>query len=96
MFDKIRQLGELKKMRDQAMQMQKQLAQIIVEVETRGIKVRMSADQKILSITDSANNDLVDVKEALNEALKEVQKAASKEMQDMMGGLDGLRGLLGK
>ncbi|MDO8551765.1 MAG: YbaB/EbfC family nucleoid-associated protein [bacterium] len=90
MFDKFKQLGELKKMRDQAMNIQKQLAQEKVEVEENGIKVVMSGDQKIQSIgiNGESQNKLVDV---LNKTIKKSQEVAARKLQES-GGLGGLLG----
>ena len=89
MFDKMKQVGELKKMRDQAMALQKQLAAESVEVNENGIKVIITGDQKIrsLEIDGAANQRLID---ALNKALKKSQEMAAKKMQEMSGGLGGL------
>lgn len=88
------QLGELKKMRDQAMAIQKQLQQEIVEVSKKGVYVKISADQKIWEIKSNGKSD-DDIKEAVNEAVKKSQEVAAKKMQGMMGGMGGLSGLLG-
>lgn len=87
MFDNLKQLGDLKKMRDQAMEVQKRLAGIKITVEHKGIIIVMTADQKIVSI--SGDNDLDKVTEAVNEALKQSQKVAAEEMKGLMGGLPG-------
>lgn len=89
-MDSMKQLGDLKKMRDQAMEVQKKLAAIKVTVEHKGVTVVMTADQKVVSI--SGDNNLGKVTEAVNEALKQTQKVAAQEMQGMMGGL-GLPGM---
>lgn len=90
-FDKFKQLGELKKMRDQAVQIQKQLAGLDVTVEERGVRVVMTGDQKIkeLTVQGISNQILIDV---LNKALKESQKVAAKKLQEMSGGLMGMLG----
>lgn len=88
LMDGIKQLGDLKKMRDQAMEVQKKLAGIKVTVEHKGVTVTMTADQKIISIT--GDNDLEKVTDAVNEAIKESQKVAAKEMQSLMGGMPGM------
>ena len=90
-FDKLKQLGELKKMRDQAMQIQKQLAAEEIEIEEKGIRVVISGDQKIreLEVQGVSNQVLVDV---LNKALKKSQKVAAQKLQQMSGGLGGLLG----
>jgi len=89
MFDKVKQLGQLKKMRDQAKVMQKQLAAEKVEVDEGGVKVVMSGDQKVLSLTiDDMEN--VRVMEAINKAIKSSQKLAARKLAEMSGGLGGM------
>jgi len=90
MFDKLKQLGDLKKMRDSALEVQKRLSGIKITVEHKGVTVVMTADQKVVSI--SGDNDLDKVAEAVNEALKQSQKVAAEEMKGLMGGL-GLPGM---
>lgn len=89
-MDNIKQLGDLKKMRDQMMEMQKKLAQIKITVEHKGVTVVMTADQKIVSI--SGEQDFDKITEAVNEALKQVQKVAAEEMKPLMGGM-GMPGM---
>jgi len=90
-FDKLKQLGELKKMRNQAIQIQRQLAAEEVVVEERGVKIVMGGDQKVkeLEVQGVSNQILIDV---LNKALKESQKVAAKKLQQMSGGLAGILG----
>jgi DNA-binding protein YbaB len=90
LMDNLKQLGDLKKMRDQAMEVQKKLAQIKITVEHKGVTVVMTGDQKVSSI--SGDNDLDKVTEAINEALKQTQKVAAEEMKSLMGGM-GLPGM---
>ena len=94
-FDKIKQMNELRKMRSEAMALQKELANVTENIEERGIKVIVTADQKIayLAIDGEERKDIVDV---VNKAFKEVQKKAAKKMMEMGGGLGGLLGGLGK
>lgn len=87
-MDNIKQLGDLKKMRDQAMEIQKKLADIRITVEHQGVTVIMTADQKVVSISGEPN--LEKVTHAVNEALKQSQKVAATEMQGMMGGMPGM------
>ena len=91
MFDKVKQLGELKKMRDQAMEMQKALAQEKIEVEEQGIKIVMTGDQRVeqIEIDGEEQNSLKDV---LNKAIKKSQEVAARKLQEMSGGLGGLLG----
>lgn len=91
MFDKFKQLGELKRLRDQAMALKKALAAEEVVVEEGEIRVVVSGDQKIkeISIRGETSKALIDV---LNKALKKSQKLAAKKLQQMGGGL-GLPGM---
>lgn len=90
LFDNLKQLGDLKKMRDQAMEVQKKLAAIKITVEHKGVTVVMTGDQKVVSI--SGEQDFDKITEAVNEALKQSQKVTAEEMKGMMGGL-GLPGM---
>jgi len=90
LMDNFKQLGDLKKMRDQAMEIQKKLAQIKITVEHKGVIVVMTADQKVVSIAGDSNFEKIT--EAINEALKQSQKVAADEMKPMMGGL-GIPGM---
>jgi nucleoid-associated protein EbfC len=85
------QLGELKKMRDQAMQIQRELQAEEVNVEKNGVTILISGDQKIKEITTNGKSDN-DIKEAVNEAIKKSQEVAAKKLASMQGGLSGLLG----
>ncbi len=89
-MDNLKQMGDLKKMRDQAMEIQKKLADIKITVEHQGVIVVMTADQKLVSINGEPN--LEKVTHAVNEALKQSQKVAAEEMRGMMGGM-GMPGM---
>jgi len=93
MFDKLQQLKELKKMRDEAMRIQKTLDEETVEVEKRGVRVKVTLAQRFISIETNGKNE-EDIVEAVNEAVKESQKQAAKKMQGMVG-LEGLKGMFG-
>lgn len=94
-FDNLRQgvgqLNDLRKMRDQAQQIQRQLAAEEVVLEEQGVRVVMTGDQKIkeLTVTGVTNQILVDV---LNKAIRRSQEIAAKKLQAMSGGLGGLLG----
>ena len=92
-FDKLRQLNELRKMRSQAMQLQKQLDEIIEVYEKGSIKVKVTGSQKVdyIEIDGQVRED---IKEAINEAMKRVQKEAAKKMMEQGGGISGLLGKL--
>lgn len=82
--DTLKQMGDLKKMRDQAVEVQKKLSGIKITVEHRGVTVVMTADQKVVSI--EGESDMGKITEAVNEALKQSQKVAADEMKSLMGG----------
>ncbi len=90
LMDGLKQLGDLKKMRDQAMEVQKRLSGIKITVEHKGVTVVMTADQKLQSI--SGVSDFEKITEAVNEALKQSQKVAADEMKPLMGGM-GIPGM---
>lgn len=91
MMNPFGQLGELKKMRDQAMQIQRQLAAEEITVEKKGILIIITGDQKIKEIRTNGKSDK-DIAEAVNEAVKKSQEIAAKKLQEMSGGLGGLLG----
>ena len=93
-FNPFGQLGELKKMRDQAMAMQRELQMEIVEVNKKGVYVKISGDQKIIEIKSNDKSD-DDIREAVNEAVKKSQEVAAKKLQSMAGGMGGLGAMLG-
>jgi len=88
-FDKFKQLGELAKMRQKAMALQKELEKIVETLEKHGWTVSVTGDQKVRYIKRDGEdlNDLVDL---INEAMKKVQKESAKKMMEMGGGLSGL------
>lgn len=90
-FDKVKQLGELNKMRQQAKDLQKELEQITETLSTGDIEVKVTGDQKVayIKIDGEERQDVVDI---INKAMKKVQKKAAKKMLEMGGGLSGLLG----
>ena len=91
MFDKFKQIGELKKMRDEAMKIQRELAAEKVEISEGDIKIIISGDQRIheLEINGESQPRLMDV---INKAVKRSQEVAARKVQSMSGGLSGLLG----
>lgn len=85
------QLSELKKMRDQAMQIQKELQAEEISLEKNGVEILITGDQKIKEIKTNGRSDN-DIKEAVNEAVKKSQEVAAKKLASMQGGLSGLLG----
>lgn len=87
----FQQLKDVKKMRDQAMQIQRELQGEEVNVSKNGVDIVITGDQKIkeLNTNDKSDND---VKDAVNEAIKKSQEVAAKKLSQMGGGLQGLLG----
>lgn len=91
MFDKIKQLGDLAKMRSEAQKLQKELEKISETLEKNGWTVSVSGDQKIRYIKKDGE-DLRDLTDLINDAMKKVQKESAKKMIE----IGGLSSLLGK
>lgn len=91
MNNPLSQLGDLKKMRDQAMQIQRELQSEEVNVDKNGVEILITGDQRIKEIRVNGKSD-DDVKEAVNEAIKKSQEIAAKKLSQMQGGLGGLLG----
>lgn len=85
------QLGDLKKMRDEAMKIQKELQQIVVTASRGRVSVELTADMKVKNFTVN-DEEMKDAVDALNEALEKAQKKAAGKMQEMGGGLGALLG----
>lgn len=90
MFNPLQQISDLKKMRDQAMMIQKQLAQEEINVDRNGVLVVITGDQKIKKISSNGKND-ENIAIAVNEAIKKSQEIAAKKLAQQ-GGLGGLLG----
>ncbi|MFC1653302.1 YbaB/EbfC family nucleoid-associated protein [Patescibacteria group bacterium] len=84
-FNPLKGLGDLKKLRDQAQQIQKQLSAEEVVVEEGDIKVVITGDQKIkeFSVQGVTSDQAVSV---LNKAIKKSQEMAAKKLQAMSMG----------
>ena len=94
MINPFKQIGEIKKMRDQAMQIQRELQSEEVIIDKNGVHIVISGDQKIKILESNGRSD-DDVKEAVNEAIKKSQEVAARKLQQMGGGLKGLLGGMG-
>ena len=91
MMNPFQQLGDLKKMRDQAMAIQKELQAEQITVEKQGVRIVITGDQKILSLESNGKGDN-DIRDAINEAVKKSQEVAARKLASMSGGLGGLLG----
>lgn len=79
MLDKLKMLGDLKKLRAQALAVQKRLAEIEIRVEREGVTVVASGDQRIKSL-EVEGEEKEEIREAVNQALKKAQEKAAQEM----------------
>lgn len=91
MINPFQKLGDLKKMRDQAVEIQKQLSSEVVTLEKRGIYLVISGDQNIRELKIDGREDQR-LLETINEAIKKSQEIAARKLQSMGGGLSGLLG----
>ena len=91
MFDKLKQLGDLKKMRDQALVIQRQLAAEEIVVEEGDIRIVITGDQRIKEFSVRGTTSDLAIK-VLNEAIKKSQELAARKLQELSGGLGGLMG----
>lgn len=91
MMNPFQGISDLKKMRDQAMQIQKMLSSEQITVEKHGIRIVITGDQRILAIETNGKSD-DNIREAVNEAVKKSQEIAAKKLATMQGGLGGLLG----
>jgi len=84
--DALGKLGDLNKLRQQAMQMQKNLSGQQVIVEENGVKVVISGDQRILELSiQGISNEVLN--EVLNKAIRKSQELAAKELMNVSGGM---------
>ena len=86
--DAFKNLGDMNKLRQQAMQMQKNLAVQQITIEENGVKIVISGDQKILvlEVQGLSNQVLTDV---INKAIRKSQELAAKELMNVSGGQMG-------
>jgi len=88
MFDKVKGLYNLKK---QADSMKKEMEQIFVDYDERGIRIVVRGDNHIEKVEVDGSEDKR-LKDAMNDALKEVQKKVQKKMKGELSNL-GIPGL---
>ena len=98
MFNKLKQF---KDMRDQAKHMKDMLDDVIVVGSGAGGKVliTLNGSHEVKGVKIEAGLDTAKiesgVKDALEDANKKLQSELMKKMQDLGGGLDALKGMLG-
>ena len=91
MINPLGKLGDLKKLRDQAMAIQKQLQAEEITIEEGDIRVVISGDQQIREFSVAGISSAQAIS-TLNRAIKESQKLAARKLQEMGGGLSGMLG----
>lgn len=86
MFDKIKQINELRK---KSQDMKKDLEAEVLEISHKGVLVRINGNMDIIKLESNGKTD-EDVLDAINQAIKESQKVAAKKMRGQLGdmGLD--------
>lgn len=86
MFNKLKQFKDL---RDQAKNLEKIMAEIEVDVEEVGIKLKINGKQEIISLQIAPNLSIPELEERLpkifNEAVKKSQRAAAQKVQSQGG-----------
>ncbi len=83
--DAFGKLGDINKLRQQAMQMQKSLSAQQITVEESGVKVVITGDQKILELEIQGLSNQV-LNDVLNKAIRKSQELAAKELMNISGG----------
>ncbi|OGV91818.1 hypothetical protein A3A66_02595 [Microgenomates group bacterium RIFCSPLOWO2_01_FULL_46_13] len=87
-FNPLKGLGDLNKLRQQAMQIQQQLAAEEIVVEEGDVRVVISGDQRIKEFTVQGITSEQAIA-VLNKAIKQSQQLAAKKLQQMSMGMGG-------
>lgn len=95
MFDKMKQLMEMKK---QADRIKRELDAEVIDVENSGINIKINGSQNFQSIeldegALSAENKLkleADLLSAVNQAINQSQQVAAEKMKSQLPGLGGM------
>lgn len=78
----LNNLGDIRKLQQQAKAMQQSLQEKQITVEKQGVKVTVRGDQRIIEITvDGVIENRIT--EAINEAIKQTQQMATKELLNL-------------
>ncbi len=82
MFNPLSGLGDLKKLQEQAQQMQQALQKEQVAVDKNGVKVIVRGDQQILEVEIDGiiENRIADV---INDAVKKTQELAARKLLEI-------------
>ena len=80
MFDQFKQLGDLAKMQKQAKDLQKQLAKEELTVEENGVKVVVSGQPRIRSLSFEEGVSGEQIMKVVNKALDEAQRLMAQKL----------------
>lgn len=94
MINPFKQAAQIKKLRDQANSIQKELEQIEVESNKGRVRITMSGNMKVKS-AEINGEEMKDLKDAINDAVDQAQKKSAQKMQSMGAGLQDLLSGLG-
>lgn len=83
--DTIKGLGDMNKLRQQAMQMQKSLAAQQITIEENGVEIIMTGDQRLVSLKIQGMENEV-LNDVINKAIRKSQELAAKELMNISGG----------
>jgi DNA-binding protein YbaB len=83
MFDKLKQLNDLRK---KSQEIEKDLSQEVIELTYHGIVVKISANLEIINLETAGKSDS-EIMGAINKAIKEAQKIAAQKMRGQLGAL---------
>lgn len=87
-------LSKMKQLQDQARKIKNELHSTIFDIELRGVKVSLTADQEVVGVTvnferykDNYAQFESDMVVVLNQGLKKSQEFAANNMREIMGDL---------
>ena len=82
MFNPFGALGDMRKLQQQAKQMQEELRKETVEINRNGVRVVVRGDQQVLEIEvdGKVENRIAQV---INEAVKKTQEVAARKLMEM-------------
>ena len=83
MFDKVKQLNELRK---NAKAIQQELDAEVLDVQHKGVDIRINGNMEILDLKTNGKDDATIVR-ALNESNKQMKKIVEKKMRGRLGDL---------
>lgn len=86
MQNPLKMLGDLNKMRQQAAQIQKDLESQEFEAESGRIKVRITGNQRVITITIDGQ-EVPELAAVVNDAIKKSQQAAAAKLAEISKGM---------